>query len=180
MDWEILPIDETGRTRSSLKKDPFNSGAPELDEYLKMYAFANHKNGVARVFVAFAKEHSGVIAGYYTSSMSVISTQAIPDELRGSFPKETPAMLIGRLAVDESMKGRGLGKKLLKHAFECAIDISKKTGVYAVHVKARDEQAKEYYSDKCGFIQLLDDPFSLFLPMQTIKAAYEQKQGQQS
>jgi hypothetical protein len=49
-------------------------------------AITNDKNGVAKVFIAIHKE-SLTIAGYYTSSASVISTQAIRDELEGNFPR---------------------------------------------------------------------------------------------
>ncbi|MFQ4145180.1 GNAT family N-acetyltransferase [Chlorogloeopsis sp. ULAP02] len=172
MDLDICSIDSAGFSRSSLKKISFDCGNQELNEYLKKYALINDRNGVAKVFLAVPK-NSQVILGYYTSSASVISTQTIPDELRGSFPKETPALLIGRIAVEQSMQGKGIGKRLLRHAFECAIDISQKTGVYAVRVDAKNEQIKEYYKRKFGFLEFQDAPLSLFIPLATIKKALD-------
>ncbi|MEP0770540.1 GNAT family N-acetyltransferase [Coleofasciculus sp. FACHB-SPT36] len=176
MNWIVCPINSTGRSLSSLKKDPFNSGEPELDKYLKQYAKKNDESGIAKTFVALPEDETGVIAGYYSCSMSVIDPQGIPTDLRNKLPSyPTPAMLIGKLAVDKSMQGTGLGKKLLRHAFENAIDISQKVGVYAVRVDALHEQAKEYYK-KRGFLELQDTPVSLFLPIETIKEAIKRTQ----
>ncbi|MFB2768514.1 GNAT family N-acetyltransferase [Pelatocladus sp. BLCC-F211] len=179
MDLDICSLDSLDISRSSLKKISFDCGNSDLNDYLKKYALINDRNGVAKIFVAVSKE-SQVIVGYYTSSASTISTQAIPDELRGNFPKETPALLIGRIAVEQSMQGRGIGKRLLRHAFEYAIEISQKTGVYAIRIDAKNEQIKEYYKKELGFLEFQDRPLSLFLPLVTIKQALERKQEQRS
>ncbi|WP_442933093.1 GNAT family N-acetyltransferase [Microcoleus sp. herbarium7] len=67
-------------------------------------------------------------------------------------------MLVGKLAVDRSMQGRGLGKRLLRHALENALNLSQNMGIYAVRVDAIDEQAKEFYK-KCGFLEYQDTPW---------------------
>ena len=175
VDLIVCPINSLEITRSSIKKIPFDCGNQVLNDYLKKYAIANDRNGVAKVFIC-VPQGSQTIVGYYTSSASVISTDAIPDEVRGNFPKETSALLIGRIAVDKSMQNQGVGKKLLKHALEYAIDISQKTGVYAVRVDAKDENGKNYYKDKFGFIAFNDAPLSLFLPLATIKEAQQRQQ----
>ncbi len=167
-DLEIVPLDTLGFNRSSIKKIDFDCGNQSLNDYLKKYAITNDKNAVAKVFIAIKKE-SQTIVGYYTSSASVILTQAIRDELQGNFPRETPALLIGRIAVNQSVQGQGIGKKLLRHAFDYAVDVSTKTGVYAVRIDAKDEATKEYYKNSFGFIPFQDSPLSLFLPIATIK-----------
>ena len=179
VDLIICPIDSLGVTRSSIKKIQFDCGNQELNDYLKKYSIINDRYGVAKVFVS-VPQGSKTILGYYTSSASVISTEAIPDELRGNFPKETPALLIGRIAVDKSMQNKGIGKRLLRHALEYAIDISQKTGIYAVRVDAKDEEGKEYYRDKFGFIEFKDASLSLFLPLATIKEAQKRKREDKS
>ena len=70
-------------------------------------------------------------------------------------------MLLGRLAVDKSFQGLGIGKSLLRHAFESAVEVSNKTGIYAIYTQAKDEDAKKYYQ-KRGFIEFQDQPLSLF------------------
>lgn len=170
---EIAPLDTLGFNRSSIKKINFDCGNQSLNDYLKKYAIINDKSGVAKVFIAVQKGNQNIV-GYYTSSASVISTQAISDELRGNFPRETPALLIGRIAVDQSAQSQGIGRKLLRHAFNYAVDISTKTGVYAVRIDALDEAAKGYYKNSFGFIEFQDSPLSLFLPITTIKKVLEQ------
>lgn len=169
MDWIIERIDAIGRSVSSLKKDSFNSGKPELDRYLKQYAIKNDAIGIARTFVALPAEGSRKIAGYYACSASSFDPKELPIQLRERLPGyPIPAILIGKLAVDQAMQGRGLGKRLLIHAFENAIDVSEFLGIYAVKVDAIDEQAKEFYQ-KFGFREMSDTPFSLFLPLTIVK-----------
>lgn len=81
-----------------------------------------------------------------------------------------PAMLVGKLAVDPSMQGRGLAKRLLRPAFENALKLSQNMEIYAVIVDAIDEQAKEFYK-KCRFLEYQDTPFSLFIQISKIKQA---------
>lgn len=173
MDWIISPLNAIGRSVSSLKKDPFNSGFPDLDRYLKQYAKKNDEKGIARTYVAFASQDSQIIAGYYSCCASVVDHEELPAELRESLPRyPSPAILIGKLAVDQSRQGKGLGKRLLFHALENAVDVSQKVGVYAITVDAIDEEAKSFYK-KYGFLEYQDTPLSLFISMTTIKRAID-------
>lgn len=165
----ICRLEELGRSTSSLKKDPFNSGNLELDGYLKRYAIKNEQTGMARTFVALAAEGSQIIAGYYSCSANVLDRNQLPANLLENLPHyPPPAMLIGKLAVDRSMQGRKLGTQLLLHAFENAIDLSQNMGIYGVRVDAIDEQVKEFYK-KFGFLEYQTIPLALFLPIATIK-----------
>jgi predicted N-acetyltransferase YhbS len=114
-----------------------------------------------------------MIYGYYSSSMNSIPTELLlSEENRRGFPKEIPAMLIGRLAVSQSFQGKGIGKKLLRHGFECAVEVSDKIGINGIYVDAIDEQAKSYYL-QFGFIPFNDNSNKLFLPIETIKKAIQ-------
>jgi GNAT superfamily N-acetyltransferase len=169
--WIISPIDAIGRSTSSLRKDPFYSGNPELDRYLKQYALKNDRDGISRTFVAFSSEDSRAIAGYYSCCAGAISSEDFPLELRESLPRyPIPIILIGKLGVERSMQGRGLGKHLLFHALENALNVSQKVGIFAVRVDAIDETAKGFYT-KSGFRALPDIPLSLYLRIETFKQA---------
>lgn len=80
VDIEIVPLDTLGFNRSSIKKINFDCGNQSLNDYLKKYAIINDRNGVAKVFIAIQKG-SQTIVGYYTSSASIILSQAIRDEI---------------------------------------------------------------------------------------------------
>ena len=66
MNWSVNSINTIGRSASSLKKEPFNSGKTELDRYLKQYAKKNDERGIARTFVAFAFEESQAVEAIAT------------------------------------------------------------------------------------------------------------------
>lgn len=174
MDWTIVSLSAIGRSSSSIRREPFNSGEPELDKYLKQYALKNEI--INKTFVALPSDNPKVIAGYYTCCMSQINPTGLSQSEQKRFPRyPIPVMLIGKLAIDKSFQKMGLGKKLLKHAFESAITTSDKIGVYAIRVDALHEKAKEYYK-KYGFLELQDAPLTLILPLSTIKKAIQIKE----
>lgn len=155
---------------SSFHKKDFDCGKPELNEYLKKYATQDKKKGYAITFVAMA-EGSKEVAGYYSTSASTIEFNSIPDAISKRLPRyPAPAMLIGRLAVDQKAQGQGLGEVLLMHALSRAVDISSELGIFAVRVDALDKEAKNFYL-KYGFVSFQDNKLSLLLPIATIRAS---------
>ena len=78
-----------------------------------------------------------------------------------------PAALIGRLAVDVSCQGEGLGTELLVNALLRIVKASSQIGIYAVRVDAINEEAKQFYL-KHEFIPFEDHPLSLFLPLNIV------------
>lgn len=160
--WNFVPIDKTHQ------KDSFDCGYAILNDYLKKYARQNNNKGIAKTFVAIPASGSLNIDGYYTVSASVIEYESLPESYNRGMPAyPIPAMLIGRLAVDNSIKGQGLGGELLADAFYRAVRASQEIGMYAVRVDAIDLQAKEFYL-KYEFIPFQDNELSLFLPIATI------------
>lgn len=167
MEWIFCPID------SSVQKDAFDCGILELNEYLKQYARQNHKNGIAKTFVAIPDVENRIVAGYYSVSMSQIERESLPDNQSKGLPRyPVPAMLIGKLAVDKSMQGRGLGEELLVDALKKAVRLSTEVGIFAVRVDALNDKAKSFYL-KYGFIAFQEQARSLFLPMKTILKTFE-------
>ncbi len=171
----ICSLEDTGHTRSSIKKIEFKCSQKEiyqeLDRYLKQKAWINDLTGIARTFVACAEEDNKKIVGYYTLSMSLIYNQNLPSELKDKLPGyPTPAILIGKFAVNQSEQKSGVGKQLLFHAFETTLEVSRKVGVFAIKVDAKDDESKKYYLSK-GFLALQDMPLGLYIPISTLKEA---------
>ncbi|WP_392530870.1 GNAT family N-acetyltransferase [Nostoc sp. C117] len=160
--WNFIPIDK------KYQRDAFDCGYTILNDYLKKYARQNHHKGIAKTFIATAASGNLKIDGYYSVSASVIEYQSLPESYQKGMPAyPIPAILIGRLAVDNSVKGQGLGGELLVDALYRAVRASQELGIYAVRVDAIDFQAKEFYL-KYEFIPFQDNELSLFLPMATI------------
>ena len=94
---------------------------------------------------------------------------ALPDSISQKLPRfpTMPAVRIGRLAVDNSFNGQGLGGALLADALTRAVhsDIAS----YAMIVEAKDTEASAFYRHY-GFIAFPDKPLILFLPMATVQS----------
>ncbi|WP_413173561.1 GNAT family N-acetyltransferase [Anabaena azotica] len=160
--WNFLPIEK------KYKKDSFDCGYQVLNDYLKKYARQNHQKGIAKTFVAVRESGSMKVDGYYTLNASIIEYESLPESYQKRIPAyPIPATLIGKLAVDNTAKGQGLGGELLADALYRIVRAAQEIGIFAVRVDAIDLQAREFYL-KHEFIPFLDRELSLFLPIETI------------
>jgi GNAT superfamily N-acetyltransferase len=145
----------------------FESGAEELDSWLRDYAWVNHQSGNARVFVATRGEK---VVGYYALARTGVEKIAVPDELKkGGVPSQIPCLLLARLAVDRSEGNRGMGKGLLVDAICRAVRVSEDVGVRALLIHARNPEARRFYEHLGEFVQSPTDPLHLFLHMKQAK-----------
>jgi hypothetical protein len=165
--WNFLPIEK------KYKKDSFDCGYQVLNEYLKKYARQNHQKGIAKTFVAIRESGGNKIDGYYTLSASIIEYEFLTESYQKKIPTyPITATLIGKLAVDNPVKGQGLGGELLADALYRIVRASQEIGIFAVRVDAIDLQAKEFYL-KHEFIPFQDKELSLFLPLETIAREFD-------
>lgn len=156
------------------QRDHFDCGYSVLNDYLKKYARQNHEKGIAKTFVALSQSDPLKINGYYTVSASVIEYESLLETYQKGMPTyPIPVILIGKLAVDNTIKRQGLGGELLVDALLRAVKVSQEIGVFAVRVDAIDLTAKEFYL-KYEFIPFKDRLLSLFLPITTISKEFEQ------
>lgn len=145
----------------------FACGQNSLDLYLKAYAQDNAQRGLGRTFVAL-QSGAAAILGYYTLTASAIAQDRLPKkQTRGLPGYPIPAILLARLAIDQTAQGQGMGELLLFDAFKRIVRGSQDFGIRIVLVDAIDEKAKSFYL-KYGFIPCDDNPFKLFLPIKTI------------
>lgn len=162
--WQIAPFDSKAQDRAA-----FSCGAPELDRYIREHASQDVKRDVARVFVALQGEHPKV-CGYYSLSATSFQRESLPAEQAKRLPRyPVPAALLGRLAVDNSMKGKGLGAFLLMDALNRILLATQTLAVHALIVDAKDDAAAAFYR-KYGFIPFTGEVRRLFLPMAAIRA----------
>jgi len=139
-----------------------------MNSFLQKHALNNDRAGLGRTFVAIEPGQAEV-AGYFTVSTGSVNFAAIPDSIRKRLPKyPIPTVHIGRLAVDVTFQGKRLGETLLVEALRKAATASKDVGVYAVDLFALHDKAKCFYL-KYGFVEMLDEPLHLFLPIETVR-----------
>ena len=155
------------RLGSGHDRTNFDCGNPILTDWLKHRASQFDKRDLAP-YVA-TKTSSSVVIGYYAISNHRVTREVLPLEEAKGLPRlDVPVVLLGRLAVDRSVQGLGLGSYLLVDALRRAQLLADHVGIRAVEVDAIDDAARKFYL-KFGFVPLLDDPNHLFLSMHVIR-----------
>jgi len=149
----------------------FSCGHEPLDLYIREYAGQHARKFFGRTFVA-VRSGSPRVLGYYTLSSSSVAFERAPEPLKRKLPRyPLPIALLGKLAVDQTVQGQGLGGFLLMDALRRIADISTQMGIFAVEVHALSEQARAFY-EKYGFQSFRDTPSHLFLPVATFKQLF--------
>ncbi|PZS37081.1 MAG: N-acetyltransferase [Pseudonocardiales bacterium] len=131
-----------------------------MDDWLRRYAGQNQRNNTAATWVI--AEQGYRVAAYTTLSMTAIDHTAAPAPLRKAAPDPVPALLVGRLAVDEAFTGLGVGTALVRHLLATAVELNLSAACKAVVVTALHEQARSWWL-KLGFTPLEDDGLELYL-----------------
>lgn len=124
-------------------RDGFRSGDVDLDRFFHKFAGQNQfRLHIGTTYIAVRE--SGIL-GFTTVSATSITIQDLPKTVRKRLPKyPLPALRLARLAVDQSARGQGIGKQLLKAVFGIAHEMSDRTGCVAVVVDAKPA-AIEFY-----------------------------------
>ena len=144
----------------------FDCGIEELNQYLQRYASQDLKRRIAQIFV-ICPSNSEQIIGFYSLSASLIKVASLPPQMAKKLPKyPVPVCLLGRLAVDKNYQGQGIGGLLLADAIKRVVKASEIIAIYALVVSAKNETAKRFYT-RYGFLELLEQNNSLFLPLKT-------------
>jgi GNAT superfamily N-acetyltransferase len=151
----------------------FDCGAPELNEYLNRYARQNHQSGGAKTFVAVSYAEPARVLGYYSIAPGTIEFARVPATLTRKLGRtNVPVFRLGRLAVDLSVQGQGLGGDLLLAAGARTLAVAAEIGGVAIAIDAKDEKAAHWYA-RFGALPLLDDPLKLILPLAVIAEAID-------
>lgn len=146
----------------------FDCGTAPLNDYLQKYAWQNQQNRSARTYVVLRVNQ--VVAYYSLAAASVQHQEATTRLAKGLARHPIPVILLARLAVDQSERGKGLGSALLKDALLRSLQAADIIGCRAVVVHAKDAAAQAFYR-KFGFESSPIDEFHLFLLMKDIQAA---------
>jgi GNAT superfamily N-acetyltransferase len=162
-DWVIEPL------RSDHIRASFSCGNPSLDRYLREQAGQDLRRGCAMPFVLMSKSGETAVLGYYTLSSYGIDAGELPVEIAKKLPRYPliPATLLGRVAVDRSLQGRGAGEFLLMDALYRALVQSAEIAAAAVVVDAINAPAAKFYNH-FGFVAFPAIANRLFLPMKAV------------
>jgi len=130
----------------------FNSGELLLDSWLRDRALANLEIAASRTYVMCPPDSLTVI-GYNAMCMGQVLNQEVTGSMRRNMPRQIPAVILGRLAIDQQWQGRGLGKALLLDAVQRSIRAAQEVSARLLIVHAISQVATEFYLHH-GFVRL--------------------------
>ena len=158
-------LEEQRLDPSRHNRKAFRCGVEALDRFLSQQAGQNRRRGFGETFVLVEASDPDKILGYYTLAPAQVERVALqPDDAAPLPPYPVPCFRMGRLALDLSCRGQGLGSLLLALAVERCLEVRPSIGGYALLVDAKDEVAVQFYAHH-GFRRLQDFPRSLYLPL---------------
>ena len=150
--------------RDSHVLDQFTCGKAPLDEWLKQHARNATGQGTRTYVLVDAKGSS--IVGYFAIAPQLVERDAVPPQIGRGAPRQIPAILLAKLALDRRAQGAGLGRLLLVRALERVIAAAKQAGGKLIVVDAIDDAAAEFYEHH-DFARLAGNPHRLLMKMST-------------
>lgn len=158
---EALDLEAPAPLSAGHRVEGFCCGVTALDEWLIRRAWNNQQTGASRTYVATS---AGQVAGYYCLASGALALGETPGGIRRNMPDPVPMAILGRLAVDRSWQGRGLGVALLRDAVERTRAASAILGIRGLLVHALSPAAAAFYVHH-GFSPSPTHPLTLVLSL---------------
>lgn len=148
----------------------FSSSNQELDRWL--IEFANNASGMntGRTFVWHDGDER--VVAYFTLAAHRVERTHIAKRVGRGSPMDIPAILLARLALDQTLHGQGLGGELLWDALTRSAAAAAIAAARLVVVHAIDDHAAEFYQHH-GFIPSPDEPHHLVQKISDIAASLD-------
>ncbi|MBV2234284.1 MAG: GNAT family N-acetyltransferase [Sterolibacterium sp.] len=147
----------------------FASGVDSLDRWLKQRALKNQATGASRTFVVC--DGNRVLA-YYALASSAVATEMATGRLRRNMPDPIPVVVLGRLAIDQSLQGQGIGRALVRDACLRVMAAADVIGIRGMLVHALSPEARAFY-EHVGFEPSPLEPMTLLTTLADMRAGLE-------
>lgn len=142
----------------------FFSGVDSLDDWLKRRARPNQISGASRTFVIAENQK---VVGYYALASGAITAAESVGRFRRNMPDPIPVAILGRLAIDRSKQGQGLGRALFRDGALRVAHAADTIGIRGIVVHAISERAKAFYMT-LGFDPSPGEPMTLMVTLADI------------
>ena len=130
----------------------FTSGELVLDDWLRQRAWANLQAAASRTYV-LCSPGTRIVIGYASLSMGQILARETLGSMRRNMPRFIPAVVLGRLAIDQAWQGKGIGRALLADVVSRALRASAEVSARLIIVHAISPAAETFYLHH-GFARL--------------------------
>ena len=145
--------------------DQFSCGVASLDAWLKRRALKNQIQGASRTYVACQGDR---VVAYYAIASGAVTCNEATGRLRRNMPDPIPVVVLGRLGVDSSLHGQGLGRSLVRDAALRILQAADVIGIRGMTVQALSDDARVFY-EHMGFEPSPLDPDLLMITLADLK-----------
>lgn len=145
--------------------DQFSCGVASLDAWLKRRALKNQIQGASRTYVACQGDR---VLAYYAIASGAVTCNDATGRLRRNMPDPIPVVVLGRLGVDSSLHGQGVGRSLVRDAALRILQAADVIGIRGITVQALSDDARVFY-EHMGFEPSPLDPDLLMITLADLK-----------
>ncbi|MFL5799137.1 MAG: GNAT family N-acetyltransferase [Actinomycetota bacterium] len=145
----------------------FDCGNDELTEWF--IRFAGHATGQGTRTYVLVDEQTRRVVGYFAIAPHFVEREQVPRRIGRGAPRQIPAILLAKLALDRRVQGLGLGSELLVRALERIVELARLVGGKLVVVDAIDEAAARFY-ERHDFDVVEGNPSRLVKKLSTVAA----------
>lgn len=143
----------------------FDCGNGVLTEWLQRYALRAVGQGT-RTYV-LVEEGRAEVLGYFAVAPHLVEREELPRRVGRGAPRQVPAILLAKLALDTRLHGQGLGSELLIRALSTVVDAARAAGGKLVVVDAVDDEAAAFY-ERHGFLPVPENPRRLVMKLSSV------------
>ena len=170
----IEPFDPVQHARAG-----FSCGTERLDNFLRLSARKQQKDGFTRIFVAVVEDASTIL-GYYALNAHAISTGELGADRPRHAPNtgSIPALYLSMIAVDRRWQGQGLGSDLAMDALARGRNVAAEIGLKVIVLDVIDDGGCEAFTRRMAFYRRLgfqsfqDRPERMFITIDTIRILF--------
>ena len=108
--------------------------------------------------------------GYYALASGGLATMDATGKFRRNMPDPIPIAILGRLAVDQRLAGKGLGRALFRDAAMRVLSAADVIGIRGLIVHAISTDAAAFYH-ALGLSASPQDPLTMMVTLDELRAA---------
>jgi GNAT superfamily N-acetyltransferase len=110
-----------------------------------------------------------IVIGYYALASGAVNAAAAPSRFRRNMPEPIPVAVLGRLAVDQTWHGEGIGRSLFRDSASRVMQAAEAIGIRGMLVHAISEEAKAFYV-ALGLSESPLEPMTLMVTLADLRA----------
>jgi predicted N-acetyltransferase YhbS len=148
----------------------FDCGEPSLNDWLQKRARDNRISGASRSFVVCQGKQ---VFAFYALAAGEVRVKDAPGRFRRNMPDPIPVVLLGRLAVDLSLRGMGIGRAMVRDATRRILNAAETIGIRGIAVRAISFDAHAFYL-ALGFTPCPHEPLLMVITLADARTALGQ------